>query len=154
MARSNWGRLGGPHGEKAFTSFLAIERERSERSGRPFFLLLVEHEEGSVRIDSTVASQLFAGLQSCLRQTDFIGWYREGSAVGAVLTESRNQSGTDVSMAVGRRVSETLAARLSSGAARRLRVTVQQHHPNPRASTRLVSGTLSSADLMETLGGI
>src|SRR2546422_1060554 len=39
------GRLGQAYNEQAFRYFLAIERKRSERSGHPFLLLLVDLKE-------------------------------------------------------------------------------------------------------------
>src|SRR5207249_10194531 len=73
------GRLGEAYNEEAFRYFLAIERKRSERSGRPFLLLLVDLKEQSgvtVRIDPMVAPKLFSALWLCLRETDCVGWYR------------------------------------------------------------------------------
>src|SRR5262245_54479620 len=73
---------GGPgHGynERAFQYFLNIERRRSERSETSLLLLLVDlHERPamSAQIDSWLASKLVAILTSCVRDTDFIGWYR------------------------------------------------------------------------------
>jgi hypothetical protein len=150
------GRLGEPYDEEAFGCFLSIERKRCERSDRTFFLILVEltEEPGvSTRIDPRVASKLFLGLHSCLRETDFIGWYREGRIAGAVLTESPNRPRTDVSLGVGQRVSEALAACLPSHLARRLRVRVHQHPESGRIeSTRI--GQLQPSRFPMTLGDI
>src|SRR2546422_6920192 len=70
-------RLGQAYNEQAFRYFLAIERERSERSGHPFLLLLVdlkEQEGASACFDSMVANNLFSNLRLCFRETDFVGW--------------------------------------------------------------------------------
>ena len=117
------------YGEDAFAYFLSIEQSRSERSGRPFFLVLVDLEEHpgvSGPVDPTVATELLSGLRSCLRGTDFVGWYRQGRVVGAVLTESRSQHGTDVARVVGSRVTQVLSLRLSLEDAHRLRVRVDR----------------------------
>jgi len=123
-------RLGQAYNEQAFRYFLAIERKRSERSGHPFLLLLVdlkEQEGASARLDSMVANNLFSNLRLCLRETDFVGWYREERVAGAVLIELGDRRPTEVSRLIGQRVSERLYARLPSGVARRLQVCIYQH---------------------------
>ena len=118
------------YGEGAFAYFLSIEQDRSERSGRPFFLVLVdlleEHSGVSGPIDPTVAAALLSGLRSCLRGTDFVGWYRQGRVVGAVLTESRSRHGTDVARVVTSRVTQMLSRRVRQQDAQRLRVRVDR----------------------------
>ena len=126
------GRLGKAYNEQAFRYFLAIERKRSERSGHPFLLLLVdlkekEQEGASARLDSMVANNLFSNLRLCLRETDFVGWYREERVAGAVLIELGDRRPTEVSRLIGQRVSERLYERLPSGVARRLQVCIYQH---------------------------
>jgi hypothetical protein len=123
------GRRGQAYNEEAFRYFLAIERKRSERSGRPVILLLVDvndRPEARMPIDSMLARRLFSGLWRCLRDSDFVGWYREGRVAGAVLTESRNRPRTEVARLVSQRVRETLCAHVPSDVARRLRVRVHQ----------------------------
>jgi hypothetical protein len=145
------GLCGEAHNEEAFQYLLWIERKRSERSGRTFLLMLVGLTETpgvSARIDPTVAAALFSGLRLCLRETDFAGWYREGRVAGAVLTESRNRPGTDVSRLVGQRVSGVLCARLPSDVARRLRVRVYQEPE----SERIESGGLPNIEAQRTPG--
>ncbi len=147
------GRLGQAYNEEAFLYFLAIERKRSERSGRPFLLLLVDlKEQPGVRacIDTTVARKLFSGLWLCLRETDFIGWYREERVAGALLAEFRHGPRTKVSRMVIQRVSAVLCERLSPDVARRLQVRVYQYPapreerfgPPPSAGAELIPGEL------------
>jgi len=123
-------RLGQAYNEQAFRYFLAIERKRSERSGHPFLLLLVdlkEQEGASASFDSMVANNLFSNLRLCLRETDFVGWYREERVAGAVLIELGDRRPTEVSRLIGQRVSERLYECLPAGVARRLQVCIYQH---------------------------
>ena len=127
------GRWGQAYNEEAFRYFLAIERKRSERSGRPFLLLLVHLKEQpgvGARINPTVALKLFSGLWFHLRDSDFVGWYREQRVAGALLTELGYGPRTDVSRLIGQRVTEVLCERLPADIARRLQVGVYQH-PEP-----------------------
>src|SRR5712691_10453871 len=115
------GRLGHAYNEQAFRYLLAIERKRSERSGCPFLLLLIDLKEqggASARLDSMVANNLFSYLWLCLRETDCVGWYHEERVAGAVLTELGDRRPTEASRLIGQRVSERLYARLPSGVAR------------------------------------
>src|SRR5436190_8496415 len=87
---------GEAYNEEAFQYFLEIERKRSEISNRPFLLMLIEFErqEGTdARIDPAMAAKLFSVLSLCLRETDFVGWYREERVVGAVLTQHSETDG-------------------------------------------------------------
>ena len=81
-------RLGIAYDERAFQFFLNVERKRAERTGVPFLLALVDVTDPpwmNARMDPAVASRVFSGLWRCLRETDFIGWYREDRVVGALV---------------------------------------------------------------------
>jgi hypothetical protein len=123
---------GQAYNEEAFSYFLALERKRSERSGRPFLLLLIEVVElmelrgSSVRVDSNIARKLFDALRPSLRETDFIGWYREGRVIGAVLTQPVRVPGADISRAIHQRIGESLQECLSPDVSSRLQVRVYQ----------------------------
>jgi hypothetical protein len=145
-------RLGQAYNEEAFQYFLTVERKRSERSGQPFLLTLVdlkEHPAVSAHISPTVARQLFSGLWLCLRETDFIGWYRHERVVGAVLVEFRDGPRMEVSRRVRQRVSRALGQRLSPDAARSLQVRIYQHPApdrsdsgGPQAGAALILGEI------------
>src|SRR5580765_6227311 len=79
---------GEAYNEEAFQYLLSVERKRFERSNQPLFLMLVEldSQRGQASMDAPVAAKVFAGLGDLLRETDMIGWYREGRVVGALLT--------------------------------------------------------------------
>jgi len=133
------GRLGQAYNEQAFRYFLAIERKRSERSGCPFLLLLVDLKEQSgvtVRIDPMVAPKLFSALWLCLRETDCVGWYREERVAGAVLTELGDRHPTEVCRLIGQRVGGVLNEGLPANVAHRLQVRVYQH-PESEGSIRV-----------------
>jgi hypothetical protein len=78
------------YGEAAFRYFVEIERERAGRAGRPFLVVLVEVKaaDGSVeRMTGSTAEGVFEALGRTIRETDLIGWHREDTIAGAVLTE-------------------------------------------------------------------
>lgn len=131
-------REGGPgqaYNEEAFRYFLAIERQRSEISSRPFLLLLVDLKQPgrNDRIQPALAGKLFSALWLSLRETDFIGWYHEERVAGAVLTQRAEVSGTDMSRQVRERVTRLMSERLPKAIADRLQVRVYQLPPTMKS---------------------
>jgi hypothetical protein len=119
-----------PYNEEAFRYLLAVERERCDRSGGPFLLLLMAPAPRPgvrERIARPVARKLFASLRLCLRETDFVGWYHEERVAAAVLTDL----GGRTAAAVGRRVGETIGKALrescSPDVAHGFQVRVYEH---------------------------
>jgi lipopolysaccharide/colanic/teichoic acid biosynthesis glycosyltransferase len=74
-------------GEEAFRRMLVIERKRTERSGKPFLLMLVGvgnlqcSEKNGKALDS-----MLSALLSSTRETDVIGWYKDRTTIGAMFT--------------------------------------------------------------------
>jgi hypothetical protein len=115
------------YSEETFQYLLAVERRRMERSGQPFLVLLVrlrEIRDVGGRIPPRVAAKIFDGLSACLREVDFVGWYREARVAGAVLAQASNLPGTEASTQVAERMTRALNQRLPVGIAERLRVRV------------------------------
>ena len=120
---------GQAYNEEAFRYFLRIEQRRSERSGRPFLMLLLSlKEKGDQRmpVDPAVAAKIFSALWLCLRETDFMGWYRSGEVAGAVLTRIGSAQSADASELIRGRVSDALRESLPSGVFKRFEVHVHQ----------------------------
>jgi hypothetical protein len=83
------GPAGHAYNEAAFRYFLAADRRRAERSMRSLLLVLVTLQEsanGNTFPNSTAAA-IFGALGGCVREVDFVGWYREGRVAGAVLAQ-------------------------------------------------------------------
>lgn len=84
--------------EAAFRYLLASESHRSQRTGFAHHLLLVYQNApggGMAMIPSPVVELVGRVLSHCLRETDYIGWYRDGRVVGGVLTAIGKESGAD-----------------------------------------------------------
>ena len=127
------GGAGQAYNEEAFRYFMDIERKRSEISSRPLLLLLVDLKQLRMKkpIQPALAGKLFSALWLCLRETDFIGWYREGRVAGAVLTQRAEMAGTDLSRQVRERVTRVMSERLPKAVADRLQVRIYQLSPRP-----------------------
>ena len=116
------------YNEEAFRYFLGIERTRADLSGRPFLLLLIDLKQSTpeARLEDRTARQIFAALGSCLRETDFVGWYRQGRVAGGVLTQHAGTVAPEMVYLVSQRVRVALAETLSIGLTDRIQVRVYQ----------------------------
>jgi len=105
LASQAEGVLPGVSSEEAFHVILKLERRRAERSGKPFILMLLDahQENGTAR---AILRQTLAVLTSSTRETDPIGWYRDGAILGVIFTEVGNDE-------IGL-IAETLRAKIRS----------------------------------------
>ena len=95
--------------EEAFRYLLEAEHKRAERSGHRYYILFAYRtdEQGMVvRMNTYIANEVFDALARSLRETDYIGWYREGHIAGGVLTVVGPDSVGDVHQRVQRRLKE------------------------------------------------
>lgn len=74
-------------GEDAFGRMIVVERKRTERSGKPFLLMLLEagNHQGSEKNGKAVDTMV-STLLSSTRETDVVGWYKEWTTVGVIFT--------------------------------------------------------------------
>jgi hypothetical protein len=117
------------YNEEAFHYLLTVEYKRFERSNRPFVLALIEDAAVAPeppRIRPAVSSTVFAALAHSLRETDVIGWYREGRVVGALLTHLGDRPLAEVSRLMSGKITRALHEGLSGRSAERLDVKIYQ----------------------------
>jgi len=100
--------------EEAFHKIISLERRRTERSRKPFLLMLLEM--GDNLTDTAVKSslsKLLKALALSTRETDVAGWYKNHSVLGVMFTEiALDDRGTIVSTMISR-LSEILRTNLS-----------------------------------------
>lgn len=81
--------------EEYFSELLTYERKRTERSRRPFLLMLLDIDGFSVSSNSNNGSngkevaikKIASVLFSSTREIDVKGWYKNGSIIGVLFTE-------------------------------------------------------------------
>ena len=74
--------------EEAFKRMIAIERKRTERSAKPFLLMLLEIGSHTSEERSTqLLSKVISTLVTATRETDVIGWHRDNLCVGVMFTQ-------------------------------------------------------------------
>ena len=125
---------GTEYDEDAFLYFLDIERARAGRSNHPVRLLFASLEPvpgKPVPFPRASTTRLFEGLRLSLRETDVMGWYRQGRVAGAVLNERAGAPTSGLSDLIEQRVGQGLRKHLPSKVARGLRVRVIQLGPRP-----------------------
>jgi hypothetical protein len=121
------GRQGEIYTEDTFRHFLGIERLRATRSGRDCLLLLVSLRRcprKGVQLSISVSAVVLNGLGLCVREVDFIGWYRRERVAAAVLTQGFEGPGSDAKRRIVERITGMLRARLPQSVSDRLRVRV------------------------------
>jgi exopolysaccharide biosynthesis polyprenyl glycosylphosphotransferase len=75
--------------ERYFNEMLCLERKRSERSGKPFLLMLLNIRKlrDEVAEYNGVVKKIANILKFTARESDIKGWYDYGSTLGIIFTE-------------------------------------------------------------------
>jgi len=73
---------------EAFKRRFSIERKRTERSGKPFLLMLLETgQQNSGGKSRQAFASAIAALLASTRETDAVGWYKDQCSFGVIFTE-------------------------------------------------------------------
>ena len=98
----------------AFRRMITLERKRSERSRKPFMLLLLDMGDRlpSEKNGKTL-SKILAALSGSTRDTDVTGWYANNCVVGVMFTEIATGDSSSVPSTIIARVTETLRKNLT-----------------------------------------
>jgi len=99
---------------ESFQRMLALERKRSERSRKPFLLMLVDLGE---RLPSTsngkARDNILSTLSLATRATDVIGWYKDDTVIGILFTEIVIEDRSTIMGTMMTRISNMLGRALS-----------------------------------------
>jgi lipopolysaccharide/colanic/teichoic acid biosynthesis glycosyltransferase len=100
--------------EEAFRRMICLERKRSERSRKPFLLMLVDMGEHlPSQKNGRVLENILSALSQSTRETDVTGWYTNDSIVGVMFTELGLENRSSILSILLSRVSETLRRHLT-----------------------------------------
>lgn len=103
-------------GEELFQRMISLERKRSERSRKPFLLMIVDmgdQQRTSERVTKALTS-ILTGVSEGTRETDVVGWFKTGHSVGVMFTEISIEDRAAILGTMITRVSDTLKGTLSS----------------------------------------
>ena len=107
-----------------FQRMLYLERKRTERSGRPFVLMLLESAKLLRSGDEGTFCKVFSALASSTRETDTKGWYQEHSTIGVIFTElGPVADGASITKALLSKVTAALSSNLSIGEINEIRLS-------------------------------
>jgi lipopolysaccharide/colanic/teichoic acid biosynthesis glycosyltransferase len=100
--------------QQAFVRMIAIERKRTERSRRPFLLMLLDAGNQQISDKNGKAlSRIVPALLSSTRETDVIGWHNDRPTVGVIFTGLLTDEKKSILNTILTRVSTTLRDKLT-----------------------------------------
>jgi hypothetical protein len=76
--------------ETVFQRMLILERKKTERSGRPFLLILLNIDDllrDNKRPREVIMLEFISSLNESTREIDLKGWYKHDSLIGIICTE-------------------------------------------------------------------
>ena len=114
QARPTAGQTYSVLGEESFHRMIALERKRTERSGKPFLLMLLDAGNClPADRNGKVLGKILSALSLSTRETDMTGWYKNQSIVGVMFTDVGAGERESILATMMSRVSETLRSSLS-----------------------------------------
>ena len=99
--------------EESFLRTLSLERKRTERSRKPFLLMLLEFGNILPQESSRALGKVISALSSSTRATDVVGWFKNHAVVGVLFTEIIIDDQSSIVSTMMARVSETLGHSLT-----------------------------------------
>jgi hypothetical protein len=109
------------YSETDYRDLIRRESKRSAQSGHLCWILLVyctNVQELVVTLESELAGKMISVLSMSIRDTDYVGWYRQGRILGVLLTALQPESARDGC--------DTLKVRLAD-CLRDLRISADDH---------------------------
>jgi lipopolysaccharide/colanic/teichoic acid biosynthesis glycosyltransferase len=110
--------------EGAFLDTVHREVRRTERSGRPFVLALIQSHDFGGESGPRVVNDLTTAIRASIRETDWLGWYEHNKTLGIVLTEIGEANEAKVEL-LAQKISCAMKQAVSSREFERLRLIVR-----------------------------
>jgi lipopolysaccharide/colanic/teichoic acid biosynthesis glycosyltransferase len=126
---------------EAFQRMISLERKRTERSRKPFVLMLLDMGNCLPSDhNGKVLGKVLSALSLATRETDVTGWYENNSIVGVMFTEINIDDRGAILSTMMTRVSETLRSNLSLEQFGRISISFhlfpeEWNHKTPQSST-------------------
>src|SRR5580700_12234239 len=109
--------------ENVFHSMLTLERRRAERSRKPFVLMLLDADLEN----GTAEQMLLKAVEIVLaskRETDLVGWYKQGAILGIIFTEVTLQGDLPLTETLRKKVESAFIKRLGRERASRIAMSL------------------------------
>jgi len=98
---------------EAFRRMIALERKRSERSRKPFVLLLLDMGDRPSDKNAKSLAKILSVLSLSTRDTDVTGWYENDCVIGVMFTEIAASDRSSIPGTILARVTDTLRNNLA-----------------------------------------
>ncbi len=109
--------------ETFFIRMLRLERKRTERSGKPFMLMLLDGEElFQANSGAETLAHIVAAISGSTRETDTLGWYEQGAKLAVLFAEIDTADGAALGKVV-ERVTLALRQHLSAEQFKALKIS-------------------------------
>ena len=109
--------------EQLFNHMLCMERRRTERTGDPFVLMLIDLNGLLRDLPHPRIAGLCHAIRSVTRDSDFHGWYSHPTTIGTIFTTLRDVSRATVEMALTARADAALSGALTPEEKSRLNIS-------------------------------
>ena len=135
--------------EESFKRILSLEQKRTERSKKPFLLMLLDVEKlfQMTPREREALQNILQGFANSVRETDIAGWFKENFVVGVIFTEIGVPDASTPD-AILMRVVEALRGHLTSEAVNSIDV---QMYVFPNEWDKGKAGPRADIDLSERL---
>ncbi len=100
--------------QEAFRRMISLERKRTERSRKPFLLMLLDMGDNlPSEKNGMTLGKIISALSVTTRETDVTGWYTNDCVVGVMFTEIGVDDRSTILSTIITRVSNTLRSNLT-----------------------------------------
>jgi lipopolysaccharide/colanic/teichoic acid biosynthesis glycosyltransferase len=131
---------------------IALERKRSERSRKPFMLLLLGMGDRPFETNGKSLEKILSILSLSTRDTDVTGWYENDRVIGVMFTEIAAEDRSSIPSTILARVNEILRSNLAFEQINRVSVSFHvfpedwDHNDQRGSSNRTLYPDLSQRD--------
>jgi lipopolysaccharide/colanic/teichoic acid biosynthesis glycosyltransferase len=116
-------------GEEMLCEAIVRERHRTDRSNRPFLLMLLDLSRTAI----AVHPEILAAVSACIRETDIVGWYEENAVLALLVVELPAGGETFILATMIERVTEILRRTLTLRQASSIAITCHAYPENHNA---------------------
>jgi hypothetical protein len=135
-----------------FHHMLRIERKRTERSRKPFLLMLLDLSGLQNRQQNDhMYEKIKSTLVSCSRETDIRGWYEHNKVMGAIFTEMASVDEESVEK-IFRKLRSVIGGTLDAEWVKKIKISF--HFPEKNGNPSIDNGMFNIAfypDLSKTI---
>ena len=133
--------------ESVFHSMLTLERRRAERSRKPFVLMLLDANLESGAAEE-ILGQAVEIVAASKRETDLVGWYKQGAILGIIFTEVNLEGEVPITQTLRTKIESAFVKHLGRDRADKIAISV---HIFPESWDKNSSGWVADSKLYPDL---